>query len=129
MNLMMVSVLAAALAFSPVNPTGTWAGTIAQKNDDGTYGANASAWLQLQHDGAKISGRVGPSSDNSHPIENAYLAGDKLTFSTHLVDPESKEEMTWIFDLTVKDGSLEGVVKARRGEHSWEMRTSMSRIK
>jgi hypothetical protein len=128
MNLM-VSILAAALAFSPVNLTGTWAGTIAQKNDDGTYGANASAWLQLQHDGGKISGTVGPSRDNSHPIENAFLVGDKLTFSTHLVDPESKVEMTWVFDLRVKDGSLEGMVKARRGEHSWEMRTSMSRSK
>ena len=119
--------LATAILLAPLNLTGTWNGTIAQKNDDGTYGEDSSAWLQLQQDGGKITGSVGPSSTNSHAIENVFLTGDALSFSTRLTDPESKEEMTWKFDMKLKDKIMEGTVQASRGEHHWEMRMKVTR--
>jgi hypothetical protein len=123
----LAAILAATMLMSPGNLTGTWSGTIAQKHDDGTYGEDASAWLQLKQDGSTITGSVGPSSASAHPIENVFLTGDALSFSTRLVDPESKENMTWAFDLKVKDKTMEGMVKAERGENHWEMRMKVAR--
>jgi hypothetical protein len=122
-----LAILTAIVAISPANLTGTWTGNIAQKQDDGTYGENFSAWLQLRQEGGNITGSVGPSSSNTHPIEGVYLTGDKLAFSTHFTDPETKATVTWAFDMQVKDKTMEGTVKANRGEHAWEMRMSVIR--
>ena len=107
--------------------TGTWTGNISERASDGTVAERGSAFLQLDQQDNAISGRVGPSSDNAHPIEKAVLNGDELKFVTHYSDPESRETVNWSFELKVKGNSMEGVGTGSRGDHSWTVEIKLSR--
>jgi hypothetical protein len=107
--------------------TGTWTGSISERQDDGTVAERGSAFLQLKQENGAITGRVGPSSESAHAIEKAVLSGDELKFATHYSDPESGETVNWSFDLRIKSDSMEGVGTGSRGDHSWTVEMKLSR--
>jgi hypothetical protein len=119
--------LLALLPFGDGRLTGTWTGSIAQKQNDGTVAERGPAYLQLQEQADRITGSVGPSSDNAHPIEKARFSGDELTFSTHYADPVSNEPVTWSFDLRVNGDAMEGTGTGSRGDHSWTVEVKLAR--
>ena len=107
--------------------TGTWTGNISERENDGTVAERGSAFLQLDQKDDAITGRVGPSSNNAHPIEKAVLSGDELKFATHYSDPENGETVNWSFELKVKGNSMEGIGTGSRGDHSWTVEIKLSR--
>ena len=107
--------------------TGTWTGSISERESDGTVAERGSAFLQLDQQDNAITGRVGPSSDAAHPIEKAVLSGNALKFATHYPDPQSGETVNWWFDLKVNGNSMEGVGTGSRGDHSWTVEVKLSR--
>jgi hypothetical protein len=124
-----ITLLAALLPFGSGRLAGTWAGTIGERQSNGTLAERGSAYLQLQEQGDRITGLVGPRSDSAHAIEKARFSGEELTFSTHYADPESNEQVTWSFDLRVSGDSMEGTGTGRRGDHSWIVEIKLSRGK
>lgn len=119
--------LLALLPFGDGSLTGTWTGSISQRQSDGTLEERSAAYLQLQEQAGNITGSVGPSSDNAHAIEKASFSGDKLTFSTHYTDPAGNEPVTWSFDLRVHGDAMEGTGTGSRGDHSWTVEVKLAR--
>jgi hypothetical protein len=124
-----ITLLAALSPFGGGHLAGTWTGSIGERQNDGTLAERGSAYLQLQEQADRITGSVGPSSNNAHAIEKASFSGDELTFSTHYTDPESNEPVTWSFDLRVSGDSMEGTGTGSRGDHSWTVEVKLSRRK
>jgi hypothetical protein len=106
--------------------TGTWTGSMGEKRDDGSYVQQETAYLQLQQQDNQITGSVGPSSSETHAIDNASFSEDELKFSMHYLDPNS-ETVTWAFDLQVHGDSMEGTGTGKRGANSWTVAMRLSR--
>ncbi len=104
--------------------SGTWTGTITTDE-----GASNPAYLKIVQDGSGISGEVGPSEKSTHPVENAVMLGNKLSFSAHYTDPDSKEPVTWTFDMTVAGDEMHGKAEGHRGESVWYMNMKVARQK
>ena len=129
MTRLTITFLAAVLLFTNGQLTGTWTGSIGEKQEDGSFSEQGSAYLQLQQQADQITGSVGPTSTNAHAIEKASLSGDRLKFSTHYVDPASNETVAWVFDFTVHENSMEGTATGSRGDHSWTVEIRLSRLR
>ena len=121
------SLILVALLTLAAGLTGTWTGSISERQNDGTLEDRGSAFLQLNQENGAITGRVGPSSESAHAIEKAVFSGDELKFTTHYSDPGSGETVNWSFDLRVKGSSMEGVGTGSRGDHSWTVEMKLSR--
>ncbi|HYX53528.1 MAG TPA: hypothetical protein VE783_08750 [Candidatus Limnocylindrales bacterium] len=104
--------------------SGTWTGTITTDE-----GASSPAYLKIVQDGSNISGEVGPSEKSTHPLEDAVLTGSRLAFSTHYTDPDSKEAVTWTFNMTVEGDEMHGKAEGHRGESVWYMTMKVARQK
>jgi hypothetical protein len=116
--------LALFLAFNPSNLTGTWTGEM--KDDEGGVGG---AYLQLTHEGTRITGTTGASKDHTWPIKNAIYSNGRLTFSAISTDPESGSQSRWMFDLKVDDDHMSGTAEGNRDGHSWKTGVTLTRQK
>ena len=112
------------MVFFAAGLSGTWTGTITTDE-----GASSPAYLKLVQDGSSISGEVGPSEKSTHPVENAVMIGNKLSFSAHYTDPDSKEPVTWSFNMTVAGDEMHGKAEGQRGESVWYMTMKVVRQK
>ncbi len=59
--------------------TGKYSGTIEFQNPNGES-RKGEAYLDLKHDGSKITGVAGPNESETYPIANGKVEGDTLTF-------------------------------------------------
>ncbi len=57
-----------------------WRGTLAGERPDGTFSEETPAFLTLKQDGNKITGKAGPSEEESFPLEKGIIEGDSVTF-------------------------------------------------
>jgi hypothetical protein len=64
--------------------SGKWSGKGEMKLPDGTS-QPVEAWLELQQEGAKVTGRAASEPERWAPIANGKIEGDKLAFD---VTPE-----------------------------------------
>lgn len=104
------------MVFFAAGLNGAWTGTITTDE-----GASSPAYLKLVQNGRSISGEVGPSEKSTHPVENAVLIGNKLSFSAHYTDPDSKVPVTWNFNMTVAGDEMHSKAEGHRGESVWYM--------
>jgi hypothetical protein len=84
----------------PVGIAGTWSGTIAIANSDGTVSHN-QAVLRLDAQRSGLTGSIGPTIDNQSPFVEARFEGDVVTF--RLAQGRLTE-----FQLRLADGHLAG---------------------
>ena len=119
--LLVLTALSAVLAG---NLTGTWTGEMKDAE-----GGGAGAYLQLTHEGARITGATGASKAHAWPIKNAIYANDHLTFAVTSTDPESGAQSNWIFDLKVDGDHMTGTGEGSREGHSWKVDVTLTRQK
>ena len=58
--------------------SGIWTGPLSIRQDDGSLAERGSAYPQLQQQGKTITGSVGPSSNNTHPVEESQLCSGRV---------------------------------------------------
>ena len=124
---LVLAVVATLLPTAGGSLSGIWTGPLSIRQDDGSLAERGGAYLQLQQQGKNITGSVGPSSSNTHPVEKASFTLGELKFSTHYIDPDSKETVNWSFDLTVDGDSMHGTGTGSRGDDSWTVELKLRR--
>jgi predicted dehydrogenase len=101
---------AAALALAvviapPADVTGKWDGAITAQRPDGTTSEDA-ALLILQQKGSTISGTVGGSETDRHPITKGSIDGSKIS----LVAKNTNNEREYLIELTLDGDQMTGTV-------------------
>ena len=112
MTLAMLS-LVVGLAAAPADVTGKWDGKISSEREDGTMKED-SALLILTQKGRTITGSVGGSESDQHPITSGTIEGDRIVLVAKNVD--SGRELR--IELTLAGDELKGTIASgdRRGE-------------
>ena len=87
--------------------TGKWEGKITSQRPDGTSSDDA-ALLILQQKGTTVSGTVGGSETDQHPITKGTLDGNKLTLEAK----HSNEDRTYKIELTVTGDEMKGTLSS-----------------
>ena len=99
---------AAALALTVVaapaaDITGKWQGTISGQRPDGTTSED-SALMVLVQKGSAITGSVGGSETDQHPITKGAIDGAKVS----LVARNTRNEREYIIELTLEGDEMKG---------------------
>jgi len=104
-TLLCVIALAAAALAAPadVNLTGKWTGTFNIQGPDGAVMEQGEIVMHLTHTGAAISGTIGPSEEEQHPIVQGKMEGDKVT-----LEVKRGEQQVVKVDLTLTGDRLKG---------------------
>ena len=108
MKLLISAMLLGVLSFG-ADVAGVWRGTFAPERPDGTYDEKP-AYLLVKQDGAKLTGRIGPSEEKNFEFTKGAMDGDTVTFELFADDMKMKVSMK------LKDGKLEGVVNAEKDD-------------
>lgn len=95
----------AVVAAPPADVTGKWQGTISAPRPDGTT-ADDSALVILEQKGSTITGTVGESEADRHPIVKGTIDGSKIS----LVAKNSRNEREYQIELTLDDDRLTGTI-------------------
>jgi hypothetical protein len=115
MLLAIATVLLSVLTAAPADVTGRWEGSLTATANDGTK-HDDTVLLILTQKGNAISGTVGESEDDQHPISTGTIEGDKLVLvAKHLTNGRE-----YRLELTLKDDELSGTVTS--GEMRAEVR-------
>lgn len=104
--------LLAALTAAPANVKGKWEGTASGPRDDGTTDTDAALLILDQKD-TVVTGTLGGSETDQHPITKGTIDGDKLVLvATHVNGREYRLE------LTVKGDEMTGSIVSgtRKGD-------------
>jgi hypothetical protein len=92
-----------AAALLAADATGTWKGTFAIAGGD-----SGTAHMVLKQSGASLTGSVGPSADEQHPILNGKAENGKLTFEISFGEVNAK------FALNQEGDAMKGEAKLER---------------
>ena len=113
MVLAMAGLVVAIAATAPVDVKGKWEGTIAGQRGDGTI-AEDGALLILEQKGTTITGTVGGSETDQHPIVSGSIDGNKLK----LIAERRNDGRQLTLELTVEGNEMKGTIAVgeRRGQ-------------
>lgn len=114
MVIAMAGLLLVALAAAPADVTGKWEGTIVSERSDGSTNEDP-ALLVLTQKGPTISGSVGGSETDQHPITSGSIEGNKISLVANAANGRE-----YRIELTVVGDELEGTVAS--GERRAEVR-------
>jgi hypothetical protein len=96
--------LALALSVGPAaDVTGKWEGTLTSQRPDGTSGSD-TALLILEQKGTTVTGTVGGSETDRHPITSGAIDGNKITLQAK----NSRNEREYKIELTVDGDDMKG---------------------
>jgi len=101
---------AAALALAVVaapaaDVTGRWEGKLSAQRPDGTT-TEDTALLILQQKGSTISGTIGGSDTDQHPITKGAIDGSKVS----LVARNTRNEREYLLELTLDGDQMTGTL-------------------
>lgn len=120
MRRMVLCLLAAVCLASGAELAGKWKGAV--DRPDG--GSPMNVYLELRQNGETISGDIGYSPDETAPISNVKLEGDKLSFEV------ATSEVLYKINLAAADDALKGNVVAKRdGKDMPALKAQFSRQK
>jgi hypothetical protein len=110
-RLMVVAMAAVVVGFVSTavaaDANGTWKWTTMYQNKTG------EATLKLKQDGDKLSGvYVGGQSNSETPIEDANVAGDKISFK--VTRERGGQKFTTAYSGTLKDDTITGTQERER---------------
>jgi hypothetical protein len=98
---------------SAADVTGKWEGTITGQRPDGSTSEDP-ALLILEQKGSTVSGTVGGSESDRHPITSGTIEGSKITLQAK--NARNDRQMT--IELTVEGDEMKGTLTAgeRKGQ-------------
>lgn len=99
------SLLLVSLAAAPADVKGKWDGTVTSTRDDGTK-AEDTVLFVLDQKEAAITGTIGGSETDQHPITSGTIDGSKVT----IVAKHSENGREYRLELTLDDDQLKGTV-------------------
>ena len=110
--LMAVALVLASMVASPADVTGKWEGKITGQRDDGSTSEDA-VLLILEHKDRTITGTIGGSESDRHPITSGSIEGNKITITA-----KNANGREFRLELTVEDDAMKGTVTSgtRKGE-------------
>lgn len=97
--------LLALIAAPPVDVKGKWDGKITGQRPDGTTSEDTALLILDQKDGT-ITGTVGGSESDQHPITSGTIEGNKVS----LVAKHSTKEREYKIELTVDGDEMRGTL-------------------
>jgi hypothetical protein len=100
------------LVAAPADVTGKWDGTLTSQREDGGSDENTALLILAQKD-TTITGSVGGSETDQHPISSGKIEGNKITLVAKTSDGRE-----FHIELTLDNDELKGTVVAgeRRGQ-------------
>jgi hypothetical protein len=87
--------------------TGKWQGKITGQRPDGTTSED-TALLILEQKGTTVSGTVGGSESDRHPITSGTVDGNKLTLQAK----NAKNDREYKIELTIDGDQMKGTLTA-----------------
>ena len=113
---MFLTVMGLSLALvtgSAADITGKWEGKITGERPDGTKSEDTALLILIQKD-STITGTVGGSETDQHPITSGTIAGNKVT----ILAKNAKNDREYRVELTVDGDAMKGTLTSgeRRGE-------------
>jgi len=109
-----LAILSMALAVgAPADVTGRWQGTLTAERPDGTKRED-SALLILEQKGTEITGTIGGSEADRHPIVKGTIDGAKVTIQARTVNGERE----LLLELTLDGDEMKGTITSgeRKGQ-------------
>jgi phosphosulfolactate phosphohydrolase-like enzyme len=109
-----LAVLAMALTIgASADVTGRWQGTLTAQRDDGTTRED-SALLILEQKGNEITGTIGGSDTDRHPITKGTIDGAKVTIQARTANGERE----FLLELTLNGDEMKGTITSgeRKGQ-------------
>jgi hypothetical protein len=103
--------LTAGIAAPAAELTGKWAGTLEQIKGGHAVATTEEHHLTIRDDKGTIAGTAGPKRETQWAIQNARLAGSKLTFDVALPRPG----WTMSYDLQIAGDEIAGTVQTKGG--------------
>jgi hypothetical protein len=120
MRKLVLCALAAVCVASAAEFAGKWKGSVNRSEGN----SPASVYLELRKQGDSISGDIGYNPDETSPISNVKVDGDKLSFEV------STSSALYKVDLAAAEDTLSGnVVVNRDGQVSQPVKLQLSRQK
>jgi hypothetical protein len=116
MMLALTTLLLSALAAAPADVTGKWEGTLTASRPDGTTRDDTVLLILTQKDGT-ITGSVGGSDTDQHPITAGTIEGDKVVIAAR----HAENGREYRLELKLQSEELNGTVTS--GEMRGEVRT------
>ena len=113
MRVLLATLLVAVFGVQAPDVTGTWDGTLSAAREDGSRSEDR-ALLILAQKGSVITGTLGSSEDDQHPITKGSIDGKKVVLdATH-----SRSGREYHLELTVEGDELTGTVTSgdRKGD-------------
>jgi hypothetical protein len=104
MRKLILAALAAVCLVSGAELAGKWKGSVSR--DDG--GQPTSVYMELRRNGDTITGEIGYTPDETAPISNVKIDGDKFSFEV------STAEVLYKISLAASENALKGEVVANR---------------
>jgi hypothetical protein len=100
------------LAVAPADVTGKWDGTLTGQREDGSKNEDTALMILEQKD-TTITGTVGGSETDQHPITSGKIDGNKIT-----LEAKTASGREFHIELTLENDELKGtiVTGARRAE-------------
>lgn len=113
MGMAVATLLLALIAAPQQNVTGKWDGQLTSQRDDGTT-SNDTALLILEQKDKTVTGTVGGSESDQHPITSGTIDGNKIS----LVAKHSTNGREYHIELTLENDELKGTLTsgARKGQ-------------
>jgi hypothetical protein len=103
--LLLCAVLLAASSALGADVSGVWTGTLTPDGRD----KGDTALLVLRQEGDKLTGTAGPNESEQHPLLNAAIKGDRITFEI-----QPREDRRFSFDLKVVGEQITGRAEMRQ---------------
>ena len=97
----------------PADITGKWAGTLTAQRPDGTTRED-SALLILEQKGTDITGTIGGTDADQHPITKGTIDGNKVSIQARTVNGERE----LLLELTLDGDEMKGTITSgeRKGQ-------------
>jgi hypothetical protein len=100
-----VGLLLASIAAAPADVKGTWDGKLTAQRDDGSASED-TVLLILDQKEAAVTGTIGGSESDQHPITSGTIEGSKVT----IVAKNMNNDREYRLELTLENDELKGTV-------------------
>jgi hypothetical protein len=95
----------ALLAPAPADVKGKWDGTVTATRDDGTLNEDQALLILDQKDNT-VTGTVGGSETDQHPITSGTIEGSKVV----LLAKNANNDREYRIELTLENDELKGII-------------------
>jgi len=110
---LVMALMLAAMTAAPADVKGKWDGTVTAQREDGSA-AEDKVLLILDQKDATVTGTIGGSESDQHPITSGTIEGSKVI----IVAKHATNEREFRLELTLGDEELKGTVVSgtRKGQ-------------